>query len=270
LAGALCAALFVAACSDDSHPPTIANRACGTCATTDRDGGGVPADDAGCEPDASVGYNLVGVLWAFQPPVFVNRGPYYGQAEVSYPGVPCGRVSGIFDGRLEARDAGEPSVTVQGLLPSDGDWLRFRQLDGPEPFATTLMLAYTRADLSLPTGMAITPQSILDKAFSDLGVANNPDMGHLVVQALQPPDMLPTPGVKVEIGGTLPATFDGTSWAIADVTGAGGIAMFLNLAPAGKLAFQVTQGTGATDEHQVRIEAGAVTFAPTSVTWKGP
>jgi hypothetical protein len=262
-----CAGLVLIACSDDTRPPRLANRSCATWVGTDA-GGVQPVEDAGCEPDVTQGTTLDGVLWAFSATNFGQRGAYYGLAEVSFPGIPCGRVTGNFDGREQARDGGvAPTVHIAGLQPSDpGDWLVMRQLEGSYPFVTTLMFLYSAVDLVLTEGMAITPQATLDKAFGDLGVTADPNAGHLVVQLLQPPSMAAASGVSITAGGKAPAGFDGTSWRLGDTTGSDGIALFPNVGVGGNVTILVDPD-GAGDEHQALVEPGSVTFITATVSW---
>jgi hypothetical protein len=226
-----------------------------------------PVEDAGCEPDVTAGNTLDGVLWAFSITNFSQRGAYYGLAEVSFPGIPCGRVSGLFDGR-QALDGGvTPTVHVEGLKPSSpGDWLMLRQLEGPSPFVTTLMFLYSGVDQVLSEGMAITPQALLDKAFGDLGVAADPNAGHLVVQLLQPPTMAEAAGVPITAGGKAPAGISGTTWRLGSTTGSDGIALFPNVGVGGNVTIQVDPD-GVADEHLALVEPGSVTFITATVSW---
>jgi hypothetical protein len=229
-----------------------------------------PTEDAGCEPDVTAGSTLDGVLWSFSATNFGQRGAYVGLAEVSFPGTPCGRATGIFDGREQAPDGGvAPTVHVAGLQPSDGDWLMMRQLEGIYPFVTTLMFLYSGVDQVLPEGMAITPQATLDKAFGDLGVTADPSAGHLVVQLLQPPTLVAASGVVITAGGKAPASFDGATWRSGETTGSDGIALFPNVGVGGNVTILVDPD-GVADEHQAQVEPGSVTFITATVTWYSP
>jgi hypothetical protein len=232
------------------------------------DAGGVQqVEDAGCEPDVTAGTTLDGVLWAFSVTNFGQRGAYYGLAEVSFPGIPCGRVSGLFDGRQDQDGGVASTVHVAGLMPSNpGDWLMLRQLEGPSPFVTTLMFVYSGVDQVLSEGMAITPQATLDKAFGDLGVTADPNAGHLVVQLLQPPSMMAASGVPITAGGKAPAGFSGTTWSLGASTGSDGIALFPNVGVGGNVTI-VVDPDGAADQHEALVEPGSVTFITATVTW---
>lgn len=267
--GALCLAaaalLLGAACSSSKdRPGTIAQ--CPQCAGgTGGIAAGGSAGAATCEPDLTKGKTVQGDVSVFTDDTFDTLAPYAGTAELSIPGEPCGFARTTYTpgaGAAGAAGAGQDLFTLSGArvaVSIHPNWLRMRQIDGPDTLLPTILPVYTANDVTAKGYFAFVKPGTIDTIAGAVGMTQDPTKAQLVVQLSGA-----APGVKVFIPGAEAIIYasNGTWVGNGQGTDATGFVLGLNVtadtAEAGTAVDVTTSSNGTV--FTVTVIAGYVTW----------